>query len=256
MHIHFTLEHTPEFEVSGSVEVGWFLVDDQASILYTAPYRMRSQSSTKHAKSASRCPAVLQLESRYFVINCPFDFHLRFDRDAQGHPKLVNVLGDASPVRNNKLRELLTLVNENEWRMPQVPILQLKLPYCFIADEAVYITQLDAFGHYRKHPLPGTIFGGRFPIHIWPRPLMWAFEWHDTSKDLILKRGEPLFYCQFDAFDPSRTIKLIQAEKTPELTQYMQQISGVVNYVNQTFSLFNEVEKVRPKKLVNNKRSP
>ena len=60
----------------------------------------------------------------------------------------------------------------------------------------------------------------------------------------------PLFYCQFDGYDPSRTIKLIQAEKTPELMQYMDQISGVVNYVNQTFSLFSEVEKVRPKKLL------
>ena len=36
------------------------------------------------------------------------------------------------------------------------------------------------------------------------------------------------------------------AEKTPELMHYMDQISGVVNYVNQTFSLFAEVEKVRP----------
>lgn len=74
---------------------------------------------------------------------------------------------------------------------------------------------------------------------------MWAFEWHDTTKDLILKRGEPLFYCQFDGYDPSRTIKLMQAEKTPELMQYMEQISGVVNYVYQTFSLFNEVGKFR-----------
>ncbi|MCR4532789.1 hypothetical protein NUV62_17870, partial [Acinetobacter venetianus] len=81
-------------------------------------------------------------------------------------------------------------------------------------------------------------------------PLMWAFEWHDTSKDLILKRGEPLFYCQFDGYDPSRTIKLIQTEKTPELMQYMDQISGVVN---QTFSLFKEVEKVRPTKLIQSK---
>ena len=79
---------------------------------------------------------------------------------------------------------------------------------------------------------------------------MWAFEWHDTSKDLILKRGEPLFYCQFDGYDPSRTIKLIQTEKTPELMQYMDQISGVVN---QTFSLFKEVEKVRPTKLIQSK---
>lgn len=79
---------------------------------------------------------------------------------------------------------------------------------------------------------------------------MWAFEWHDTSKDLILKRGEPLFYCQFDGFDPSRTVKLILAEKTSELIQYMEQISSVVNYVSQTFSLFSEMEKVRPKILV------
>lgn len=231
--------------------MGGFLIDDKASILFEPPYRMRSQSQTKHAKSASRCPAVLQLESRYFVINCPFDFHLRFDRDQLGKLTLINALGDASPVRGNKLRELLTLVNENEWRIPNVPIFQLKLPYCFIGDEVVYITQLDAFGYYRKHPLPGTIFGGRFPIHIWLRPLMWAFEWHDTSKDLILKRGEPLFYCQFDGFDPSRTVKLLQAEKTPELIQYMEQISGVVNYVNQIFSLFSEIEKVKPNKLLN-----
>lgn len=30
----------------------------------------------------------------------------------------------------------------------------------------------------------------------------------------------------------------------------MDQILGVVNYVNQTFSLFAEVEKVRPTKLI------
>ncbi|RSO35343.1 hypothetical protein [Acinetobacter lactucae] len=250
MHIQFTVEDRDPSTATGPIQVGWFLTEEKASILYEPPYLMRSQSQTKHAKSASRCPAVLQLESRYFVVNCPFDFHLRFSRDAQGKPSIVNVLGEQSPVRTNKLRELITLVNENEWRTPQVPILQLKLPYCFIADEVVYITQLEAFGYYRKHPLPGTIFGGRFPIHIWPRPLMWAFEWYDTSKDLILKRGEPLFYCQFDGYDPSRTMKLIQAEKTPELIQYMEQISGVVNYVNQTFSLFCEIEKVRPEKLL------
>ena len=36
--------------------------------------------------------------------------------------------------------------------------------------------------------------------------------------------------------DPSRTVNMIQAEKTSELMQYMEQISGVMNYVNQMFS--------------------
>ena len=82
-----------------------------------------------------------------------------------------------------------------------------------------YLTQLDAFGHYRKNPLPGTIFGGRFPIHIWPRPLMWAFEWHEPQKDIILKRGEPLFYCQFEAEGPDRPVQMVEAERTPELAE-------------------------------------
>lgn len=192
MYINFTIEDNKKNIGEGPIQVGWFLTEDKSAILFEPPYRMRSQSQTKHAKSPSRCPAVLQLESCYFVINCPFDFHLRFVRDAQGKLTLVNVLGDQSPVRTNKLRELLTRVNENEWQTPQILILQLKLPYCFIADEVVYLTQ-------------------------------------------------------FDGFDPSRTIKLHQSEKTPELMQYMEQISGVVNYVNHTFSLFSDLEKVRPK---------
>ncbi len=67
--------------------------------------------------------------------------------------------------------------------------------------------------------------------------LCW-FEWHDTSNVLILKRDEPLLYSQFDGVDPSRTVKMIQAEKIPELMQYMEKISGVVEYENQRFLLF------------------
>ncbi|UNT63248.1 MULTISPECIES: hypothetical protein [Acinetobacter] len=37
--------------------------------------------------------------------------------------------------------------------------------------------------------------------------------------------------------------------KTPVFRGYMDQISGVVNYVNQTFSLFADVEEVQPKKI-------
>lgn len=75
----------------------------------------------------------------------------------------------------------------------------------------------------------------------------------DQQKIEELALAKHIIYCQFDGYDPSRTIKLLQAEKTPELLQYMDQISGVVNYVNQTSSLFKEVEKVRPKILLSKK---
>ncbi|NBO21641.1 MAG: hypothetical protein EBU97_06905, partial [Rhodobacteraceae bacterium] len=214
---------------SGPVQVGWFLTSEKGAVLYDPPERLVSRPPNRaHAKSASRCPAVIQMESRYFVVKCPFDLHIGFSRDDKGKGVLVNRAGSASPIRSNKLSEVLSLVSEAEWRYPDRPTVQLQLPYCFIADEPVWLTQLGAFAHYRRDPLPGTIFGGRFPLSIWPRPLMWAFEWHDIDRDLVLRRGEPLFYCQFEHDGPDRPIQMVEAEKTPELLSYMERISGVV----------------------------
>ena len=252
MQVTVTYEQPPgEGGSSGPVSVGWLRVSDKGAVLYDPPTRLASRDVARtHAKSASRCPAVIQMESRYFVVPCPFDLHLGFARDAKGKAGFVNRAGNASAIRNTKLNEVLVMVNEAEWRYPDRPTIQLMLPYLFIADEPVWLTQLGAFAHYRKDPLPGTIFGGRFPISLWPRPIMWAFEWHEPEKDLILHRGEPLFYCQFEGPSPERPIQLVEAERTPELQSYIEAISGAVNYVNQTFSLFRAAEAMRPKTLL------
>lgn len=250
MQINITHERD-EGPRSGPLTVGWFLTKDKGAVLYDPPERLMSRPPNRsHAKSAARCPAVVQMESRYFVVKCPVDLNIGFGRDANGKPVMINRLGTASPVRPTKLNELLTMVNQTEWRFPDRPTIQLGLPYCFIADEPAYMTQVGTFAHYRPDPLPGTIFGGRFPIDIWPRPLMWAFEWHDTTKDIVIKRGEPLFYCQFEGDYPDRSVQVVEVERTQELSDYLEKISGVVNYVGQTFSLFKAAEKMRPEKLV------
>jgi hypothetical protein len=251
MHVNVTFDRPEEGPKSGPIIVGWFLSSDKGAVMYDAPERVSFRQTNKaHAKSASRCPAVIQMESRYFMVKCPFDIHLGFIRDEKGKGQLVNRAGVASSIRASKLAEVVTLVNEAEWRYPDRPTIQLSLPYCFIADELVYLTQLGTFAHYRKDPLPGTIFGGRFPLNLWPRPLMWAFEWHEPQKDIILRRGEPLFYCQFEGEGPDRPVQVVEAERTPELAAYMEKVSGVVNYVGQTFSLFRAAEEMRPKKLL------
>ncbi len=252
MDIHVTYER-PEDDGpnSGPVRVGWLLTDNKAGVIYDPPERLRSVDlNTQHAKSASRCPAVINLESRYFSVKCPFDLQLRFIRDKDGRPGLKNMLGMDSPVRPKKFTELLHIISEVEWRHADRPTIQLSLPYIFIADEPVYVSQVAPFLHYRKDPLPGTIFGGRFPINLWPRPLMWAFEWHDPSKDIVLRRGEPLFYCLFETTPQDRAVQMIEAQRTPELEEYLELVSGAVNYVNQTFSLFRAAEERRPEKLV------
>ena len=79
---------------------------------------------------------------------------------------------------------------------------------------------------------------------------MWAFEWHDLSRDLILRRGDPWFYVGFETLPADRAITLIEVEMMLELEEYTRQITGAVDYVNQTFSLFKSAEKRRPKTLL------
>ena len=79
---------------------------------------------------------------------------------------------------------------------------------------------------------------------------MWAFEWHDTSKELLLKRGQPWFYVRFEAVNPVRPFRLVQAKMTDEVQTYIDSIAGVTNYVSQTFSLFATARQRRPKRLL------
>jgi hypothetical protein len=255
MQITITYARDEDGPRSGPIVVGWLRDIAKGGVLYDPPERVSFRDVNRgHAKSASRCPAVINLESRFFLIRCPFDMAIGFARDKDGRGVLINRAGAQSPIRSNKLNEVISLVAESEWRYDGRPTVQLKLPYVFVADETVYMTQLDAFAHYRRQPLPGTIFGGRFPINLWPRPLMWAFEWHEPDKDLVLRRGDPLFYVQFEGEGPERPIQMVEAERTPELTAYLEHISGAVNYVNQTFSLFKAAELARPDRLVSPKK--
>ena len=256
MRLSVTFENTQDLPAGrGPVQVGWFLTEKKGGIIYDPPERVRSvEMNREHAKSASRCPAVINMESRYFLVRCPFDIHIGFARDDKGKPILRNLAGTQSAIRASKLGDKLHLTSEVEWRTKGVPTIQLSLPYTFIADEPVYASQVSPFMHYNRDPLPGTIFGGRFPINVWPRPLMWAFEWHEPEKPIKLKRGDPLFYMGFEGPSPDRPITMSEVELTPELQDYMDLISGAVNYVNQTFSLFEAAEARRPETLL--KRIP
>jgi hypothetical protein len=54
----------------------------------------------------------------------------------------------------------------------------------------------------------------------------------------------------FETMPQDRSVAVVEAEETAELKEYMELISGAVNYVNQTFSLFEAAEARRPATLV------
>jgi len=237
---------------SRTAQVGWVLEPPKASMIWSAPKRLaREQVDVTHAKSVRYCPAVIEHEARYFEIECPIDAALRFGTNEKTkEPMLVNSAGDRSAIRSSHLGQLVTLMPRKEWRHPERPVLQIRTPYLFVADEPIYMTQMAPFMNYMKDPWPGVHIGGRFPIHIWPRPLNWAFEWYETGKDLILRRGEPWFYVKFETEDPDRPGRIIEAEMIQSLREYLTAISEVTHYVNRTFSLFGTAKERRPKVLL------
>jgi hypothetical protein len=235
---------------SRNYTVGWLLQKDKTSMIWDSPKVMRpDHPKSTVAKSAAQCPAVLDFDRRYLVINSPIDLHMRLSMN-NGEIGITNMLWEKSPVRPSALQQLVVFQPQEEWRHPSRPVLQMMTSYVFVSDDPVYINQYPPFLHYNPNQRPGVQLCGRFPIDIWPRPLMWAFEWHDTSKDLILKRGEPLFYVHFEGPDPSASVRLIEAKKTPELETYIDSITGVSEYVSQTYSLFKTARERRPAKLL------
>lgn len=233
------------------VEVGWVLQTDHAKFIWDAPRPVRhSEASPEHAKSVAYCPAVVDHEARLFEVPCPFDLRLRVELDEKQEARLIDVEGDNSGLIPRTLAQIAPISSRKQWRHPNRPIIQIKTPYTFLADEVVYINQMPPFLYYRDPSWPGVMIGGRIPIHIWPRPLSWAFEWYDMKKELVLTRGQPWFYCRFETPDPSRHVRLVEAEMTDDLKKYFAGINGVVNYVNGTFSLFSTAQQRRPERLV------
>ena len=241
----------PRASRSGPVDVGWLIDADEAGFIYDEPERVEADTaSNSHPKSASRCPAVIDFETRLFAVPCPYDLNLQLVTNSDGALAISDLDGDRSAVRGTNLPRIVTMVKASEWRHPSRPIVQLLAPYRFISDEPVFLSQLPPFMSYRSHGRPGLMICGRMPIDIWPRILSFAFEWHDASKPLSMRRGEPWFYVQFETVDPARRVRLLEAQMTPELGHYIRGMSGVVGYVRRTMPLFKVAASRRPARLL------
>jgi hypothetical protein len=64
----------------------------------------------------------------------------------------------------------------------------------------------------------------------------------ETRRTLVLR---PL-----ELEDPSRQVRLVEAEMTPALEQYLKGMDTVTQYVSRTFSLFPTARSRRPQQLL------
>jgi hypothetical protein len=241
---------------SGTVKVGWLMSNNEGpTFIWPEPRQIKTERRPDGSPhSVGVCPGIIDYESRLFEVTCPVDLAVQLKRNSDGQLMMVLADGYRGMLTNRRLQKMTILMGPKEWRHEKRPVFQLRTPYRFISDDHVYFNQLPPFLSYEAQKRPGMMIGGRFPIDVWPRSLLWAFEWWEPEKPLIIRRGEPLFYARFETTEPSKKVRLVQAEMTPELEQQCKGLDGVANYVDQTFSLFNVARSRRPKQLLVEKK--
>jgi hypothetical protein len=230
------------------VRVGWFVDIDRGAVIYDAP-RPLSRTfdfAATDRKAPTHCPAVQSFASAMYVVPCPFKLSLRCVAHEQAWEfRLDRRQSELDPDAAN---ELFTFLPRREWRHPQRPIVQIQAPYVFVSDDEVELTQVPSHQHYQPDR-PGVVIAGRFPIRDWPRPLSFAFEWHDVAAPLKLARGEPWFYLTFETRTGER-VRLERIAKTEAIARYIAHISDVATYTGRTFDLMNKAREVRPPRLL------
>ena len=187
---------------------------------------------------------------RNIVVPCPVELNIRFSDNADGKVNCINGEGAQSSVRSKALNQMIAIMARNEWRHSDCPMIQIVTPYVFLADALTWLNQVPPFLDYAKPSLPDAQTGGRFPVHIWPRQLIWAFEWHGITQPLVIRCGRLRFNPRFETLDPSRSPHLVDAEFTPEVKAYTDGLSGVTNYVGRSFSLSSRASCQRPARLL------
>ena len=235
--------------------VGWLFAQDQSAVVYFPPKKLEWPTQAAPG-GVAECPAIHDLARHYYVVCSPFSIGLHCTRLVPGESFYYDVV----PVEGHKtlslktLQTVLQVTPPSIWESPQRPTLQLMLPYVFISDESVYVEQTPAFFSPAAANWPLLVYPGRFPIDVWPRQVNFSFQWTDPGRDILIERGQPLFYLRFLPAQRDRKVRLVEAERTRELENFMSAVRDVTSVVDRSFSLLTRAAELRPPKLLVEKK--
>lgn len=226
------------------IKVGWTCVAQDAGILFDPPEPI----AVGRAGDVGRCPSVQDALRNTWVLKMAFDLSLTFGTQGPQFSDLVE--GKAPHFNPDAIRSFIQFNGDpGRWREPSRPIIQIKLPYAFFSDDpGVFLTETAPHQHLVSWP--GVVIPGEMNIYDWPaRVLNFAFEWHDTSRKLELKRGDPLCYLKFST-PKQETVKLVEVAMHADLSKVMSQIREVASFGSGTRCLFAKMAKRRPRRLI------
>ncbi len=136
------------------------------------------------------CPAVSNYLQNTFVITCPYDVTISYDRLTDQYK--TDRLGQ--DWYNQTFYPRWPIINNNQLTGACVT---MRINYLFVADTDIEIESVDV--PILNTPLTRNIrmIPGVMNIHRWIRPVDFTFEILDLDTPLEFKRGDPLFAVRF-----------------------------------------------------------
>lgn len=237
------------YGASVECEIGFCLTDPGGGFAFQPP---RTVLSTRDrplgARAIQNCPAVNAIERHLVEIPSPVGIRLVLEEE-EGEPAL-GVIDHGTFVEAEHIAEMIALEPPERWRHPGRPVLQMRLPWFFVTDTPCMVNLIPPFLAPGPRRWPGTMVAARWPLTLWPRTLVWAFEWDRPDAELALKQGEPLAHALFEFNSPDARPKLVEAALTPELAEYRRQMENVHHITPDIEAVWRGAEARRPARLL------
>jgi hypothetical protein len=167
------------------------------------------------------CPAVSDYFSNMFVIKCPYDVTISYNRKTDMYQ--TDRLGQEW---------------YNQTFFPRFPIMKndrvvgscvtMRINYLFVADQDVEIESSDVPILHTDLTRNIRMIPGTMNIHKWIRPVDFTFEIIDLDQPLQLKRGDPLFAVKFKT---SEKVNLTHVEYSKDLKHITEACLASKTYV-------------------------
>ena len=161
-----------------------------------------------------QCPAVINFFKDTYIVRSPADITFKVNSNTV-------VVSKSQKGVIESILETSNTANSDVYAS-----FQLTLPILFFSKESVEIQQLPAFMHTNRFTSNTKIIPGKFDISKWVRPIVVGFEVVDIEKDVVIKRGDPIYYVKLTSQNNKR-IKLEQVEMDFKLAQLVSKCTGV-----------------------------
>jgi hypothetical protein len=151
-----------------------------------------------------RCPAFIDYYKNTFLMRAPVD--------------LTITLGEDGHLQTQQYDQDFYNFHVTERFEPGDKHITISVEFMniFLSEESVLMQQLPAVLEHNESLKNIHLIGGQFDISKWVRPLTFAFEIHDITKGVHIKRGDPLYYIKFVT---DEKVELVRQELTPELVK-------------------------------------